>query len=877
MKKNHLLTLLLALAVLGSVLTGILIAGAAEGTGYAFESFGQDVTDKHAIEIAESATAGVRIGFGGEFDAVSLSVCTWGTTDSKGVLRLYKWEKNHRKTVEGTPIAEKSVDGFSDNALVELTFDAQPAGEYFLTLTNTSGRVGVWAKDDNSITKSFFYGTAGEETIDLRMGVHFTGKPRNFFTVLSAEDNSTDIDTSIPADSLFHQNKAMPDTWVFTDGLGRISYTFADVGGVREGKTLALFYWDWHEELGQKGATNTTELMKKYPEAKNNYNHPAWANAGFYCFWNEPIYGFYRTSDEWVLRKQAELLAAAGVDVVFNDNTNGNLTWRSGYRALFESWGNASKDGVTTPKISFMLPFGANADSRKQLISLYNDIYKNGTYQDQWYYLDGKPMLIAHKESLTQSEANILDFFTFRGGQPSYTTKTTVAGTWGWLSTYPQALYYKTSADVRAKMPEQITVGVAVNHNYVTKEITAMNGEHVMGRSYTKDYPDRYEKEGASASLYGYQFSEQFDYALQKDPSVIFVTGWNEWHAWRQPTPWGGTNSQVNNALVDQFDNEFSRDLEPSKGELKDHYYYLFVNYVRKYKGVNPIPTPSFATTIDMSAGETQWMNVAPYYASYANNIGNRDHVGYKGYSYKETSGRNDLIGAQVARDDEYLYFHAECASDIVGREENLWMTLYLDTDQNAHGWETFDYVINKSKASENAVVLEKFTGDGYQTEKVAECAYTLSGRYLTIKVKKADLGISGDDYTVNFAWTDNVHDERDYSTFSGDIMDFYISGDVMPGGRFKYSFVSTKENSHESGEETTVEKTTAEEITTSDSSETEAPQDTTEQTTAQETTAAEGTTDAGNNAGCGSLLAVTPLLLALPAALLLRRKKEND
>ena len=106
MKKNHLLTLLLALAVLGSVLTGILIAGAAEGTGYAFESFGQDVTDKHAIEIAESATAGVRIGFGGEFDAVSLSVCTWGTTDSKGVLRLYKWEKNHRKTVEGTPIAE---------------------------------------------------------------------------------------------------------------------------------------------------------------------------------------------------------------------------------------------------------------------------------------------------------------------------------------------------------------------------------------------------------------------------------------------------------------------------------------------------------------------------------------------------------------------------------------------------------------------------------------------------------------------------------------------------------------------------------------------------------------------------------------------------
>ena len=33
------------------------------------------------------------------------------------------------------------------------------------------------------------------------------------------------------------------------------------------------------------------------------------------------------------------------------------------------------------------------------------------------------------------------------------------------------------------------------------------------------------------------------------------------------------------------------------------------------------------------------------------------------------------------------------------------------------------------------------------------------------------------------------------YSTFSGDILDFYTSGDVAPGMRFKYSYVSTEEN----------------------------------------------------------------------------------
>ncbi len=52
-------------------------------------------------------------------------------------------------------------------------------------------------------------------------------------------------------------------------------------------------------------------------------------------------------------------------------------------------------------------------------------------------------------------------------------------------------------------------------------------------------------------------------------------------------------------------------------------------------------------------------------------------------------------------------------------------MTLYIDSNQENQGWETFDYVINKSRATQNAVMLEKFTGNGYDTELVAECAYT--------------------------------------------------------------------------------------------------------------------------------------------------------
>ena len=743
---------------------------------------------------------GIRLGLGGAFTELAVSMPTWSTSDSAATLSLYAWDTNYDITILAEPLVTQRFDPLRDNAYNALTFDPLPAGEYFLRIHDVRGQVGVWVQDysDNG---SYVYTNGSESRKDWDMRVTFVEQPEQpFFQLEPQTIVEPDEPVVIPEESLSHQTEVMPDTWVFTDGLGRVSLTYADVGAPREDKTLAMFYWTWHtKETASKGAVNTTELLKEYPDAKNDYNHVAWQGKGHYCFWNEPIYGFYTTEDPWVLRRQAELLANAGVDVIFTDNTNGGFTWRESYLVLYPTWEEALKSGgVEVPKVSFLLPFGAHDGAISQANVIYHDIYKPGLYKDLWFYWDDKPMLMGIRTAVPDGEIGkeIKSFFSWRAGQPEYLVAGTAAKQWGWLSTYPQALYSPTGAKgLKKGEVEQMSVGVAVNHNYVTHEITAMNGENVMGRSYTSDYPDRYEKEGPDASLWGYQFAEQFNYALEVDPEVIFVTGWNEWHAWRQPNPWGGANSQVNNALVDQFDNEFSRDLEPTKGELKDHYYYLFVNYARRYKGVNPIPEPSFAATIDLGAGQAQWKDVAPYYEAYANNTGDRKSSGYGNYRYTETSGRNDLIGAQVARDDEYVYFNVECAENITPYTDSLWMTLYIDSDQSNQGWETFEYVINKSAASADTVVLERFSGNGYESTKVADCAYVVDGRYMTIKVAKSDLGLSGNDFTINFSWTDNVHDEGDYSTFSGDIMDFYISGDVAPGARFKYSYVSTQQN----------------------------------------------------------------------------------
>ena len=810
---------------------------------------------------------GLRLGYGGAFTEVGVPMPTWSTSDSACTLSFYKWDTNYETTIASEPIATRRVDPLVDNARNSFTFDEPlPAGEYFFRIHDVRGQVGVWAYDYTSCG-GYCYTNGTESRKEWDMRVTFVERPETPFYELEPQVTTVVKEpVVIPEESLSHQNSVQPDTWVFTDGLGRVSLTYADVGAPRDDKTLAMFYWTWHtKDTASAGAVNTTELLKQYPDAKNDYNHQAWVGTGRYCFWNEPIYGFYTTEDPWVLRRQAELLANAGVDVVFTDNTNGGITWRESYLVLYPTWEDAMKNGgVDVPKVSYLLPFGAHSGAVSQANVIYHDIYKPGLYQDLWFYWDDKPMLMGIRNAVPDGDIGkeIKDFFTWRAGQPEYRISETAAKTWGWLSVYPQALYsIKGMAGVRNGLIEQMSVGVAVNHNYVTKEITAMNGQNVMGRSYTSDYPDRYEKEGPSASLWGYQFAEQFNYALETDPQVIFVTGWNEWHAWRQPEPWGGANSKVNNALVDQFDNEHSRDLEPTKGELKDHYYYQFVNFARQYKGVNPIPEPSLGTTIDLGAGQAQWKEVAPYYAAYIGNTEDRKCSGYGNNYYTETSGRNDIIGAQVARDDAYVYFNVECAENITPYTDSLWMTLYIDSDQQNQGWETFEYVINKSAASADTVVLEKFTGEGYASTKVADCAYTVDGRYMTVKIAKSDLGLSGNDYTINFSWTDNVHDEGDYTKFSGDILDFYISGDVAPGARFKYSFISTQLN-------TTGEEPTTEEVTTE-------PEQTTEAPTTEAPTTEEATTEP-EQTGCKSAAASMALIACIVlGALVIGKKKQ--
>lgn len=579
-----------------------------------------------------------------------------------------------------------------------------------------------------------------------------------------------------------------PGTLVGVDGLGRVLLTNADVGDVKSDKTVGIFYSPWHGDFYSKvQAYNNQEILDTYPDIDiNNFNDPRWGSANYH-FWNEPIYGYYSGNDRWVLRKQAELLADAGVDCVINDNTNGTFTWLKTAKLMMEVFSEARADGVNAPKVTFLLPFTDAGHARTQMGELYLNIYQVNFCPDSWMMWEGKPLMLGWKTALNKKDdlqKEVYNFFTWRQGQPDYQSKQTVAEQWGWLSVYPQAIYKN-----KKKQVEMITVGVAQNFNPKKKCLTAMNGTTVADRTYTSKGFDKRE----NAKLYGANFAEQFEYALENDPKFIFITGWNEWVAIRQEE-WPPKETGlpvIKNAFADQFDDLRSRDIEPSKGELKDHYYYQMVNFIRRYKGVNAVPEASAAKTIDIYGGFGQWANVEPLYRSYSGNTMERASLGYidpktnANYRYKDQSGRNDLYDAKVAEDAENVYFMIRCVENITPYTDENWMRLYIDVGETSKEWETFDFILNKkSPDSEHTATLEAFTGNGFETAEAGKVEYNVSSNVLTVKIPRSMLGIGEGQFSLSFKWADNSQNE-------GDIMDFYTLGDVAPGGRFKFLYNS--------------------------------------------------------------------------------------
>ncbi len=571
------------------------------------------------------------------------------------------------------------------------------------------------------------------------------------------------------------------DHWAGTDALGRTLRDYSKAGDEKE-KYIAMFYWTWHQRKDDTTATvkNITEIVRQYPEAMKDYNHPAWGEAkpgSFY--WEQPLFGYYKTTDPWVLRKHAEMLADAKVDAVFFDCTNGSLTWEDSYEALMKTWDQAQKDGVKVPKIAFMLPFSYTDHSLTSLRQLYRDVYQPGRYENLWFYWKGKPCIMAYPDNLTdeKNDREIAEFFTFRPGQPDYVDGPKRDDQWGWLENYPQHGYIMQE---NGKF-EQVTVGIAQNAAPETKgHCSAFNLPGSQGRSFSKRNGFDPRVDGY---LYGWNFEEQWERAFELDPDLVFITGWNEYIAgqWLLKDGWTGDPF----SFVDQFDWERSRDIEPNKGwgDKGDVYYLQLIDKVRQFKGMAPPPSVSAPKSITIGGSASQWNGVLPEFNHYKGNTLHRDHRGSNNTYYVNTTGRNDIVKAKVARDDNNLYFYVETAETLTSPTDRNWMMLFIDADRDkSTGWNGYDIIVNRQSPGAQTAIVERNVGDRWEWEKVAEAPYAVNGNYLEIELSREVLSLNSKKVDIEFKWNDNMQE-------NGNIMDFYVNGDTAPGGRLNFVF----------------------------------------------------------------------------------------
>lgn len=570
------------------------------------------------------------------------------------------------------------------------------------------------------------------------------------------------------------------DQWAASDALGREVCSYENAGDKKDDKFVAMFYWTWHQ--GDDDTTyqvkNITEIVRKYPEAMKDYHHPAWGTKqpGFF-YWEQPLLGYYKTTDTWGLRKHAEMLADAGVDAVFFDCTNGDITWKESYETLLRTWDQAQRDGVNVPKIAYMLPFGPVPHGLASLRQLYCDVYKPGRYKSLWFTWKGKPCIMGYPDLLTDSEEDreIAAFFTFRPGQPDYINGPTRNDQWGWLENCPQHGYVK-SDDGKF---EQVTVGVAQNTSPETDgHCSAFNLPGSQGRSFSQRNGFDPRVDGY---LYGWNFQEQWKRAFELDPELVFITGWNEFIAgqWLPKDGWTGDPF----SFVDQYDWEHSRDIEPNKGwgVRGDVYYLQLVDQVRKFKGMTPPEEVSSTKTIKIGKVD-DWSDVKPYFSHYKGNTIHRDHRGRYNQYYINNTGRNDIIGAKVARDAQNIYFYVETAKKLTPKTDRNWMLLLIDSDRNkSTGWNGYDFIVNRV-SPDKKVTVERNVGKRWEWEKVAETKYAVNENRLELEISRGVLNLSGKSVDIEFKWNDNMQE-------NGNIMDFYVNGDTAPGGRFNFVY----------------------------------------------------------------------------------------
>ncbi len=555
----------------------------------------------------------------------------------------------------------------------------------------------------------------------------------------------------------------MPDTFEAVDAIGRVVPSSGVARSARKDRFVGVFYFLTQGDEDRE-IYDISRLLKENPES------PKLGPVHKPHYWGEPYLGYYHTTDPFVIRKHAQMLSDAQVDVIVLDVSNG-VTYPRLFRAVFEEFAKMRRQGLSTPQIAFHT--GEDPDNCATTITkLYDFLYSKNYYPELWFRWQGRPLILAN---MVNVPAKIRDFFTDRRSWAWSAGSWFGDGkdAWTWIDHLPQAVGWHESPD----KPEQISVAIA---------------EHPImgvGRSSTSSATPNQPMQAmppVEVSGKGTFFNLQWERALEIDPEFIFITSWNEWVAGHYKTNPGQPvffldrilNTPGLSYFVDSYSLEFSRDAEPMRGGFEDNYYYQMVSNIRRFKGVRAVAKATGQKEITIDEPFAQWDGVGPEYLDDERDTSHRDFKGFGNANfYKNTSGRNDIVAAKVAEGDKSVAFFVRTAAPLTEPTAN-WMVLYLDTDKDLEtGWSGFDYAINRTGPG----LVEKFSKDSkWEPAGTAPIAFENCTLHLSVQ-KNLFTAAPGEGF--RFKWADN-------STPSGEIIEFTDQGDAAPNARFAWRFL---------------------------------------------------------------------------------------
>ncbi|MBE6649462.1 MAG: hypothetical protein E7614_08110 [Ruminococcaceae bacterium] len=598
-------------------------------------------------------------------------------------------------------------------------------------------------------------------------------KNENGTVTVSYKKDGKDVSFTVPDNHNFLQGG-----FGATDDLGRTLPCSCTAGiyGSKGEYYVGLFYFMWMGEHGDQGAFDINKIVAEHGENAKYVSCGAWGPEQAMHFWGEPLYGYYYSRDEWVIRKHMELITNANVDFLYFDVTNG-YAYVPTAKKVMKVCHELNEQGFQAPKVVFYTHTG----SKNVVNLLYDEIYKSNYYPNTWFCVDGKPVIVAYYED------NIDDFFSIRLPQwPNEPANT--APSWPWMDfEWPQRVFTNNGVG------ESISVSMAQHSGSVRFSSSGLYGDNSnRGRSTTTPVEDK-SKVTKDSYKYGANFRAQWDRVLdcvaksKEDPTknikYVLITGWNEWVAQRQPSTWIKGEEIF---FVDTFNSEYSRDVEMTRGEYFDSYYLQMMSQIAELKGAAPAIIQDSRKAIDVAGDFSQWDDVLVTYKAPKGNCTDRNEMGFGHTMYINKTGRNDIVSAKVTNDTKNMYFYVETAESISAPDTaSTWMQLFVNTDGNSkNGWYGYDYIINYEANNDGVTTVAKNTADGkFAFESVGEVEYQIKDNKMMIAVPLEMLNI--EDYgniNIQFKWADS---NEKITTMEG----FYEFGDVAPLGRLNWIY----------------------------------------------------------------------------------------